>query len=53
MIGSGRGGAGRDEAIPEPAPGLKKKISNPFIKIEPRLIRGGAGTPRGWGERPG
>ena len=43
-------GTGRGGAIPEPAPNpsrvlkkISKPVSNPFIKIDPRPIRSGAG----------
>ena len=48
--GAGRGGAGWGEAIPEPTPNpfrvlkkISKPVPNPFIKIDPRPIRGGVG----------
>ena len=37
---------GRDEVIPEPAPGFKKNyilVPNPFIKFKPCTIRGKTG----------
>ena len=48
--GTGWGGAGRGEAILEPAPNpsrvlkkISKPVPNPFIKIDPRPIKSGAG----------